>query len=61
MQIFVYLCGIIELILESKGNSNKFLKLPGYFLVMNISAFLAYIKFLKGKEMATWNTIREEK
>ena len=60
LQIFVYLCGIFELILESNGRANKFLKLPSYFLVMNISALLAFIKFLKGNEMATWNTIRED-
>ena len=60
LQVFVYFCGTIELILESKGFSIRFLKIPSYFLVMNISAFLAFIKFVEGREMATWNTIRKE-
>lgn len=61
LQILFYLGGSIELKLESAGSSWKPLKIPAYFLTMNVSAFLAFLKFLKGEQMATWDTIREEK
>lgn len=60
LQVLFYLGGLIEIKRESSGPSIKLFKIPGYFLVMNISAFLAFLKYLKGEQMATWNTIRED-
>jgi cellulose synthase/poly-beta-1,6-N-acetylglucosamine synthase-like glycosyltransferase len=60
-QLLVYILGILELILETKRKTIKPLKMFAYYTAMNYAAFMALIKFMKGKQYATWNTIREEK
>ena len=60
-QLLVYTLGTLELILETKRKTIKPLKIFAYYTAMNCAAFMALIKFIKGKQYATWNTIREEK
>ena len=61
IQLMIYILGILELILENKRKSIKPLKIFAYYTAMNYAAFMALIKFIKGKQYATWDTIREEK
>ena len=56
-----YLAGFIEIILEKYGKSNKVLKLPAYFVIMYYASLMGFVKFVIGKQVTTWNTIREEK
>ena len=60
-QLLIYILGTLELILETKRKTIKPLKIFAYYTAMNYAAFMALIKFIKGKQYATWNTIREEK
>lgn len=57
-QIFVYLTGLLGLILEKRGNSVKIFKLPAYFVAMNYSALIALFNFIMGKEFYTWDPVR---
>jgi len=59
-QVLIYSCGFIEIILEKKKVSVKFLKIPGYMIAMIISSLLAFIRFIKCEENATWSTVREK-
>ena len=61
VQLLIYILGILELLLETKRKTIKPLKIFAYYTAMNYAAFMAFVKFVKGKEYATWNTIREEK
>ena len=58
---FVIITGFIELLLERFGKSIKPFKFCAYFTAMNYAAILAFIKFLFGKQLTTWNTIRNVK
>lgn len=58
IQLFVYLSGSIELLIERNGNSIKILKLPAYFVAMNYSAIMAIIKYISRKEYSTWDIVR---
>ncbi len=60
IQVLGYLGGGFELFLESINRTNRFLKFPGYFVTMIYASLIAFIKFITGKQQATWNTIREE-
>ena len=60
-QLLIYILGTLELILEIKRKTIKPLKIFAYYTAMNYAAFMALIKFIKGKQYATWDTIREEK
>ncbi|MBL7086918.1 MAG: glycosyltransferase family 2 protein [Candidatus Cloacimonetes bacterium] len=55
-QVLIYILAMVELISERKGKSYKLFKLPGYWLAMNLASFVAFIKFLSGKQQKTWNT-----
>jgi len=55
-QIVLYAFASAELIIEKKGKSIKMLKLPGYWLAMNIASFVAFMKFLSGNQQKTWET-----
>lgn len=58
-QILIYILGLVELIMEKKGEGYRILKLFAYFIAMNYSAIVAFIDFLKGKQYATWDIIRK--
>lgn len=60
VQILGYVLGIIEIILEKNGKSNRLMKIPAYFVVMFYASLMGFIKYLKREQAATWNTIREE-
>jgi len=60
-QVLGYLLGFIQLTINKRETKNKILNLAAYITAMNYSAIGGFIQFLKGKQYATWNTIREEK
>jgi cellulose synthase/poly-beta-1,6-N-acetylglucosamine synthase-like glycosyltransferase len=51
----IALCGVI---LEKANLKIGAFGLPYYFLAMNLALFLGFIKFLIGREPATWDVIR---
>ena len=54
--ILLYVVGVLELHLSKEGKTVKFFKLPGYWVAMNYAAFVAFVKFLMGKQQNTWET-----
>jgi len=45
---------LISLLGSFPGNKLPFFKLPYYFVIVNYSTFIAWIKFLKGERIITW-------
>lgn len=60
LQVIGYLAGFVEIILEKNGKSNKLLKLPAYFMIMYYASLMGFVRFVRGKQVTTWNTIRED-
>lgn len=58
LQLFFYFLGIVEINLEKNQKSIKLLKIPAYFLVMIYASFVGFIRFFKGKQVAMWDTAR---
>ena len=56
LHIVTYVVGILELHLGKEGKTIKLFKLPGYWVAMNFAAFVAFIKFILGKQQNTWET-----
>jgi cellulose synthase/poly-beta-1,6-N-acetylglucosamine synthase-like glycosyltransferase len=59
LQSAFYLSAVIGYLLEKKGIFNKILLIPYYFIIVNIACFLGLWKFIRGKKMSTWETIRK--
>ncbi|MBI9030969.1 glycosyltransferase [bacterium] len=58
LQIVFYLIGSLDFIIKNGNSLKKITKLPGYFMIMILSSLLAFIRFVSGKQQATWSTIR---
>ena len=56
LHIVTYIVGMLELYLSREGKTIKLFKLPGYWVAMNYAAFVAFIKFIMGKQQKTWDT-----
>ena len=60
-QALLYLAAAVSLALERAGLHSRMLALPGYFVLANLAAVVAFYKFLRGERYARWEPIREEK
>ena len=58
-QALVYLAALLSLALGRAGLHSRVLALPGYFVLANFAAVLAFYKFLRGERYARWEPIRE--
>ncbi|HJQ32265.1 MAG TPA: glycosyltransferase family 2 protein [Pyrinomonadaceae bacterium] len=58
-QALVYLAAALSLALGRAGLHSRLLALPGYFVLANLAAVLAFYKFLRGERYARWEPIRE--
>ncbi|MCH2023749.1 MAG: glycosyltransferase family 2 protein [Saprospiraceae bacterium] len=54
LQILFYLAGLGGWILKSKELKNKFLFIPFYFLMMNVSALLGAKRYFAGQQSVLW-------
>lgn len=45
--------------LEKLGKKHKILSLPLYFCVVNLASLRAFLNFILGRKMVTWETIRK--
>jgi hypothetical protein len=44
---------------RTRGARSRLLALPQYFVLANLAAVLAFVKFLRGERYASWEPIRE--
>ncbi len=58
-QALFYLAAVASVLLERAGRASRLLALPGYFVLANWAAVLAFFKFLRGERYARWEPIRE--
>jgi cellulose synthase/poly-beta-1,6-N-acetylglucosamine synthase-like glycosyltransferase len=58
-QALCYLAAGLSLALERAGIHSRLLALPGYFVLANAAAVVAFYKFLRGERYARWEPIRE--
>ena len=59
-QAVFYLCAFTGWILYMKGIKISFLYAPYYFLFINFSLYLGFIRFLKGKQTVLWEKANRE-
>jgi cellulose synthase/poly-beta-1,6-N-acetylglucosamine synthase-like glycosyltransferase len=58
MQLSFYAAALVGWVLDVAGKRNKILFLPLYFCIVNLAAVVAAVKFLAGKQVVTWETVR---
>jgi len=58
IQLLIYCSGIFEIFLESSGKAIKIFKINAYFVAMNYSALIAFVKYISRSQFSTWDTIR---
>ena len=58
-QVLFYLAALASFLLERAGLRVPVLALPQYFVLANLAAVLAFVKFLRGERYARWEPIRE--
>jgi len=54
LQLLFYASGLLYRVFPVLGRKIAILKLPYYFIFMNTSVILGFIRFLRGKQAATW-------
>ena len=58
-QICFYLAAALSWMLERTGKSIRKLALPQYFVLANLAAFVAFLKFLRGEKYSLWEPGRK--
>jgi len=58
LQLVFYICGIIAQLFPSLSKKVKVLRLPYYFIFMNISVIRGFFRFLRRKQPSTWEKAR---
>ena len=58
LQLGFYIAGIIGWRLEKKGVKFRLAAIPFYFILGNIAVVVGFLKFLRGKRYARWETAR---
>jgi hypothetical protein len=61
MQLAFYTCAFFTRIFPTGNKWFKFLKLPYYFVFMNISVIQGFYRFLLGKQSAAWEKANRTK
>jgi cellulose synthase/poly-beta-1,6-N-acetylglucosamine synthase-like glycosyltransferase len=59
-QAVFYLCAFAGWVLYMKGIKISFLYAPYYFLFINFSLYLGFVRFLKGKQTVLWEKANRE-
>ncbi len=60
-QIIFYFFALIAWFLENKKIKFKILFIPYYFFIMNLSVYLGFFRFLKGKQSVKWERAKRAK
>lgn len=60
-QVVVYFSAILIHLIPNLGKATKLLKLPYYFVFMNISVIQGFFRFLRRKQLSTWEKARRSK
>ncbi len=58
LQALFYLTAFVSWIMEKTFVQIKILALPQYFVIANLASILAFVRFLRGERIATWEPIR---
>jgi hypothetical protein len=58
-QTAFYASAFFAWVMDKYGKKLKFLFLPLYFCVVNIASLQATLNVIKGRKMATWETVRK--
>ena len=58
VQALFYIMAIAGKFTNPKDRKSKILRLPYYFVFMNVSVVQGFFRFLKGKQAATWEKAR---
>lgn len=58
LQALFYLCGFMYKIFPGLGRRLSILKLPYYFIFMNVSVFEGFFKFLSKKQSSAWEKVK---
>jgi hypothetical protein len=58
LQVIFYLCGFIAQVSHSLSKRFTFLKLPYYFIFMNISVIHGFFRFLRRKQPSIWEKVK---
>ena len=61
VQTAFYLTALIGWQLERRGKNVGILAIPLYFVLTSLASFIAFYKFLRGENYASWEPIREIK
>ena len=54
LQILFYAAGLVSIFGNLYASSGLLLKVPAYFLTVNASIFVAWLRFLSGERIRTW-------
>ena len=54
LQVVFYAAALVGWFLENKAIKVKLLFVPYYFFIMNLSVYLGFIRFVKGKQSVKW-------
>lgn len=57
-QIVFLILGLVGLLFERRKISLGILGFPYYFIAMNTALFIGFIRFLRGRQLPTWEVIR---
>jgi len=54
LQLLFYVAALLGWFLENKQIKIKMLFIPYYFFIMNLSVFLGFFRYIKGKQSVKW-------
>ena len=58
LQVVFYACGLLAQLFPILTNKIKLIKLPYYFIFMNISVIQGFYRFLRRKQPSTWEKVK---
>ena len=59
LQVAFYLSAFAGWVMDRRGSRAGPLSFPMYFCIVNLAAVQGMLNFLKGRRMATWETVRK--
>lgn len=59
IQVSFYLLAVVGWLLDRRGKKSKVSSFPLYFCVVNLAAVHGTVNFVRGRRMATWETLRK--
>jgi cellulose synthase/poly-beta-1,6-N-acetylglucosamine synthase-like glycosyltransferase len=58
IHLSLYVSGFLGFVLRQMGIKSRALSMAYYFILANVAAIVAYLKFLKGERIVTWTPVR---